>query len=148
MKEKFCTNFFRHEKRRNRIEKMFLEILQNPSLASSAANFTRDSLMNDFHNSGEISNAISNTNNTNNAIQPSYLSQPSSNNPQQPMIITDDSIQLHEEIEESLNIMDKEKELIVKALKKHKGKRRDASLDLGISERTLYRKLKEYDIEE
>ena len=41
-----------------------------------------------------------------------------------------------------------EKELIVKALKKHKGKRRDASLDLGISERTLYRKLKEYDIEE
>ena len=54
----------------------------------------------------------------------------------------------HEEVEESLNIMDKEKELIVKALKKHKGKRRDASLDLGISERTLYRKLKEYDIDE
>ena len=42
----------------------------------------------------------------------------------------------------------KEKELIIKALKKHKGKRKDASLDLGISERTLYRKLKEYDIEE
>ena len=40
------------------------------------------------------------------------------------------------------------KELILKALKKHKGKRRDASLDLGISERTLYRKLKEYDIED
>ncbi len=38
--------------------------------------------------------------------------------------------------------------LILKALKKHKGKRRDASLDLGISERTLYRKLKEYDIED
>ena len=36
----------------------------------------------------------------------------------------------------------------LKALKKHKGKRRDASLDLGISERTLYRKLKEYDIED
>ena len=51
-------------------------------------------------------------------------------------------------VEESLNIMDKEKELIVKALKKHKGKRKDAALDLGISERTLYRKLKEYDIEE
>jgi len=42
----------------------------------------------------------------------------------------------------------KEKELIVKALKKHKGKRKDASSDLGISERTLYRKLKEYDISE
>jgi transcriptional regulator with PAS, ATPase and Fis domain len=54
----------------------------------------------------------------------------------------------HEEVEESLNIMDKEKELIIKALKKHKSKRKDAALDLGISERTLYRKLKEYDIDE
>ncbi len=53
----------------------------------------------------------------------------------------------HEEVEESLNIMDMEKELIIKALKKHKSKRKDAALDLGISERTLYRKLKEYDIE-
>ena len=60
----------------------------------------------------------------------------------------DDAIQMHEEVEESLNIMDKEKELIVKALKKHRGKRKDASIDLGISERTLYRKLKEYDIDE
>ncbi|MFM8710692.1 MAG: helix-turn-helix domain-containing protein [Sphingomonadales bacterium] len=58
------------------------------------------------------------------------------------------NIQEHEEVEESLNIIDKEKELIVKALKKHKSKRKDAALDLGISERTLYRKLKEYDIEE
>ena len=41
-----------------------------------------------------------------------------------------------------------EKELIIKALKKHRGKRRDASSDLGISERTLYRKLKEYSINE
>jgi transcriptional regulator of acetoin/glycerol metabolism len=57
-------------------------------------------------------------------------------------------IQQHEDVEESLSIVDKEKELIIKALKKHKGKRKDASLDLGISERTLYRKLKEYDIEE
>ena len=65
----------------------------------------------------------------------------------QPVIMNND-IHEHEEVEESLNIMDKEKELIIKALKKHKGKRKDAALDLGISERTLYRKLKEYDIEE
>jgi transcriptional regulator with PAS, ATPase and Fis domain len=58
------------------------------------------------------------------------------------------NIQAHEEVDESLNIMEKEKELILKALKKHKGKRKDAALDLGISERTLYRKLKEYDIED
>ena len=50
------------------------------------------------------------------------------------------------EIEESLSIADKEKELIGKALKKHNGKRKDAALDLGISERTLYRKIKEYEI--
>ena len=37
--------------------------------------------------------------------------------------------------------------MIVKALDKHRGKRRDAALDLGISERTLYRKIKEYDLE-
>jgi transcriptional regulator with PAS, ATPase and Fis domain len=54
----------------------------------------------------------------------------------------------HEEVEESLSIVDKEKELIMRALKKHKNKRKDASLDLGISERTLYRKLKEYGLED
>jgi DNA-binding NtrC family response regulator len=140
--------FFDMKKDVTELKKMFLEILQNPSLAGSAANFTRDSILNDFHNNGELSNS-NNTNNNNatSAIQPTYLAQPSSTN-NQPMIISEENIHHHEEIEESLNIMDKEKELIVKALKKHKGKRRDASLDLGISERTLYRKLKEYDIDE
>ena len=54
----------------------------------------------------------------------------------------------HEEVEDSLNIADMEKDLIIKALKKHRSRRKDAAADLGISERTLYRKLKEYDIEE
>jgi DNA-binding NtrC family response regulator len=67
--------------------------------------------------------------------------------PSQPVIMHND-IHDHVEVEESLNIMDKEKELIIKALKKHKGKRKDAAMDLGISERTLYRKLKEYSIDE
>jgi DNA-binding NtrC family response regulator len=53
----------------------------------------------------------------------------------------------HETIDESLSLADKEKELIVKALKKHRNRRRDAATDLGISERTLYRKIKEYDLE-
>lgn len=51
-------------------------------------------------------------------------------------------------IEESLSLEDKEIELIQKALKKHSGKRKLAAQDLGISERTLYRKIKEYNIEE
>jgi DNA-binding NtrC family response regulator len=54
----------------------------------------------------------------------------------------------HEEVEESLSLIDREKEFIIKALQKHKGKRKDAAHELGISERTLYRKIKEYDIEE
>ena len=52
-----------------------------------------------------------------------------------------------EYVEESLSIADKEKELIIKALEKYNGKRKYAAQDLGISERTLYRKLKEYEIE-
>jgi len=50
-------------------------------------------------------------------------------------------------VEESLSIAEKEKELIIKALDKHNGKRKIAAKELGISERTLYRKLKEYDLQ-
>ncbi|MFT6165963.1 MAG: transcriptional regulator with PAS, ATPase and Fis domain [Vicingaceae bacterium] len=53
-----------------------------------------------------------------------------------------------EQEEESLSISDTEKKLIKKALEKHGGKRKYAAEDLGISERTLYRKIKEYDIEQ
>lgn len=51
------------------------------------------------------------------------------------------------EVEESLSLEDKEKELIIKALDKHRSKRKYAAQDLGISERTLYRKIKEYNID-
>lgn len=61
----------------------------------------------------------------------------------------EDGIQEHEEVvEESLSLSDKEKELIRKALEKYKGKRKYAARELGISERTLYRKIKEYNIQE
>ena len=49
-------------------------------------------------------------------------------------------------VEESLLLKDKEIELIIKALSKHNGKRKYAAKDLGISERTLYRKINEYNI--
>lgn len=52
-----------------------------------------------------------------------------------------------EYVEESLSLEDKEIEMIKKALDKHKGKRKYAAQELGISERTLYRKIKEYDID-
>ena len=138
--------FFDMKKDVTELKKMFLEILQNPSLAGPAANFTRDSLLNDFHTS------INNENPS--PLSPATIPQSANNHASfiapgsQPVLMNEHDIHQHEDIEESLNIMDKEKELIIKALKKHKSKRRDASLDLGISERTLYRKLKEYDIEE
>lgn len=50
------------------------------------------------------------------------------------------------EIEPSLSLIDSEKELIKKALEKHRNKRKLAAAELGISERTLYRKIKEYDL--
>ncbi|MEM9823115.1 MAG: sigma-54 dependent transcriptional regulator [Bacteroidota bacterium] len=51
-----------------------------------------------------------------------------------------------EVVEENLSLEEMEKELIRKALKKHKGRRKDAADELGISERTLYRKIKQYQI--
>ncbi|MEX0883005.1 MAG: sigma 54-interacting transcriptional regulator, partial [Cyclobacteriaceae bacterium] len=55
---------------------------------------------------------------------------------------------IHEEDDNSLSLEKKEKEMIMKALKKHHNKRKYAAVDLGISERTLYRKIKQYDLSE
>ena len=56
-------------------------------------------------------------------------------------------IDAHEEvIDETLSLSEKEKEMIKKAIEKHKGKRKLAAKELGISERTLYRKINEYNI--
>jgi DNA-binding NtrC family response regulator len=51
-------------------------------------------------------------------------------------------------IEEPISIGDAEKELIRRALARHHGKRKGAAKDLSISERTLYRKIKEYGLDE
>jgi transcriptional regulator with PAS, ATPase and Fis domain len=58
----------------------------------------------------------------------------------------EDGIQESEVIEESLSLEKKEIDMIRKALEKYNGKRKNAARELGISERTLYRKIKEYDI--
>jgi len=54
----------------------------------------------------------------------------------------------HEAEEVSFSLEKQEKDMIIKALQKNKNKRKYAAQDLGISERTLYRKIKQYDIEE
>jgi transcriptional regulator with PAS, ATPase and Fis domain len=117
--------FFDMKKDVNELKKMFFDLLQNPNIAQHAPVYNQQSY-------AELNNNPSNAASS----KPVFLPHNA------------DGIDHHEDVEESLSIVDKEKELIIKALKKHKGKRKDASLDLGISERTLYRKLKEYDIED
>jgi len=58
-----------------------------------------------------------------------------------------DVIDTPEYEEETLSLQDVEKDMIIKALERHKGKRKNAAQDLKISERTLYRKIKEYNLE-
>ncbi len=58
----------------------------------------------------------------------------------------DDVYDAPEQVEENLSLQDKEIELIKKALNRNKGKRKNAADELGISERTLYRKIKQYDL--
>jgi DNA-binding NtrC family response regulator len=71
-----------------------------------------------------------------------YMEKPIANPPQE------DKYHFAEEIEEeeTLSLQDKEIELIKKSLERNKGKRKAASAELGISERTLYRKIKQYDL--
>lgn len=57
-----------------------------------------------------------------------------------------DDFDRHEEVEERYSLVDTEKDLIQKALAKHNNKRKSAAKELGISERTLYRKIKEYEL--
>jgi DNA-binding NtrC family response regulator len=129
--------FFDMKKDVTELKKMFVEIMQNPAEAAAAAAYTKESLLRDYPANLDFQGGAQ--------VLPNNYMQPA-NNQQPAVLMPHNDIYEHEEVEESLNIMDKEKELIVKALKKHKGKRKDAASDLGISERTLYRKLKEYDI--
>ncbi len=72
-----------------------------------------------------------------------------SSNVQQPSVSQADESNIEdteEFVEESLSLEENERGLIIKALDKHNSKRKYAAQDLGISERTLYRKIKEYDI--
>jgi DNA-binding NtrC family response regulator len=66
-----------------------------------------------------------------------------------PIIISGDknNFETVEVMEETLSLNDMEKDMIAKALKKFNGKRKDAAEELGISERTLYRKIKEYHLD-
>ena len=129
--------FFDMKKDVNELKRMFLEVLQNPDMVEHNSAMIQE--LKELRNAADGLHPMPTPVNYNlQSVQP-VMGQP---------VIIGDEIQDSQEVEESLNILDKEKELIIKALKKHRSKRKDAALDLGISERTLYRKLKEYDIED
>lgn len=68
-----------------------------------------------------------------------------------PIILDEHTAQQYQEsevVEEILSLEAMEKDMITKALQKYKGRRKDAAAELGISERTLYRKIKQYEIDE
>jgi DNA-binding NtrC family response regulator len=67
-------------------------------------------------------------------------------NERQPIIIENPDYEQAEEVEETLSLESMEKQMIDKALKKYKGRRKEAAEELGISERTLYRKIKQYEL--
>lgn len=109
-------------------------------------------VMNLMRNDDDISN---NLGENNHLIQRLYKDLEEVKETSQPVIVhrpdkrfdEQDLIQEPEEVEESLSLEKKEIDFIKRALTKHEGKRKDAANELGISERTLYRKIKEYDIE-
>jgi DNA-binding NtrC family response regulator len=121
--------FFDMKKDVNDLKKMFFEMVKNPALAHS---YTEGVLPqeSEYIPFGNDNTAL--------ATSKSIIL---SNSDSQKM----DSIH---SVEETLNLAENEKDYIVKALKKHRSRRKDAASELGISERTLYRKIKEYDIEE
>lgn len=116
------------------LKKLVAEIIQHDGNASAIAN---PQLISQLYRDIEHPPA--------DAPQPQFtIHQPGNNSsPQQSNYnITHDA----EEVEESLSLIDKESDLIKKALKKHRGKRKLAAQELGISERTLYRKIKELNL--
>jgi transcriptional regulator with PAS, ATPase and Fis domain len=112
----------------NDLKKLVLDIMENKEAPLSG---DQAQIIRNLYDSEEINLASSKPSNTSRHLQE----------------IDRENIQDTEElIEESLSLEDKEIELIKKALEKHNGKRKYAAQELGISERTLYRKIKEYNI--
>jgi DNA-binding NtrC family response regulator len=98
--------FFDMKRDVTELKKLFFEVMQNPAAAKQNPSFLNEVKELQTHDMG------------------SPLLVTSSAPSPQPVVMHQNEIHDHEEVEESLNIMDKEKELIIKALKKHRGKRK------------------------
>ncbi len=115
----------------NELKKLVFDLIRNGAI--NPDRISGSSVFNDMHTS---------------TYEP-IISAAATSVPENKSLVKDlNNIQDTEEIEEeSLSLEEKEKELIIKSLEKHNGRRKLAAEELGISERTLYRKLKEYNID-
>jgi transcriptional regulator with PAS, ATPase and Fis domain len=119
-----------HRSELNEVKKIVYELM---SATGKVANLNKEGLqiMNPAYNDVNQHSATTTALTFHNPIN--------QNGTQQPQVI---------EVEETLSLQDKEIDMIKKALRKHKGKRKNAAKELGISERTLYRKINEYNVED
>ncbi|GHB50210.1 sigma-54 interaction domain-containing protein [Mongoliitalea lutea] len=129
----------------NELKKLVLESFQSGSLNPTIINKHQD-LFEDLESPISFEKSPSASNNNPVSVPLVLDSQHSNENLEN---YEDETIEdiIHEEDDHSLSLEKKEKEMIIKALQKHNNKRKYAAQDLGISERTLYRKIKQYDIE-
>jgi transcriptional regulator with PAS, ATPase and Fis domain len=134
---------FDMKKDMNDLKKLVLETYQSGGLSSNIMNKHQD-LFEDIEStkSYEDSKPVSQSSNLPLVLEKQHQKE-------QIEDYDDESIEdiIHEEDDSSLSLEKKEKEMIIRALRKHNNKRKYAASDLGISERTLYRKIKQYDIE-
>ncbi|MCC6187100.1 MAG: sigma-54-dependent Fis family transcriptional regulator [Chitinophagaceae bacterium] len=130
----FYKLFFDMKKDLNDLKQLVFDMARGGSVGMSGQGLEHLMPAKNYNDSNEHSNPIVATNYL--PGNPLYYPQP------------DQLVDHHEEVEETLALSDREKEFIIKALRKHKNRRRDAAAELGISERTLYRKIKEYDIKD
>ena len=125
----------------NDLKKLTMELMKNENHSDVQKN--NESLIEKIYNKDETLEPKK---------EPEFLALPAKPREENAVEIVKDNeekytyIDAVEEEEETLSLHDKELELIKKSLERHKGKRKLAADELGISERTLYRKIKQYDL--
>ena len=125
----------------NDLKKLTMELMQNEN--HSDVQKKNEGLIRKIYNKEDTSEP---------EIESKFLALPTKQREENTVEIVKDTdekftyIDAIEEEEETLSLHDKELELIKKSLERHKGKRKLAADELGISERTLYRKIKQYDL--
>lgn len=124
------------------LKKLVVELIQN---GVNAASFDHNAkYINKLYNEVNPSNQL--YSHEGSGVTPTIIHNPAVNSTTPSNYVSLDTLDA-EEVEESLSLVEKESDLIKKALKKHKGKRKAAAQELGISERTLYRKIKDLNLD-